>query len=98
MRRQERAERRGQVLGLPRGRGHGEHEPAGAVPASVGAPAADAGRERGDEQRPQRGRRDEVTLARAGHVGGLASAVRSWESSATAASSPARLMMSQRRR
>jgi len=66
--RQECAKRGRQVLGLPRGRGHGEYEPAGAVPAGSGVRAADAGRERRDDQRPQRWRRDEVTLA-AGQVG-----------------------------
>jgi Acyl-CoA dehydrogenase, N-terminal domain/Acyl-CoA dehydrogenase, middle domain len=55
IRRQERAKRRGQVIGLPGGRGHREHEPAGA--------ADHAGGQGSDQQRPQRRRRDEITRA-----------------------------------
>ena len=63
-RRQERAQRRGEVLGLARGRGDREHEPA--------RPARGAGRQRGGEHRAQGRRRDEVALATPGdpeHVG-----------------------------
>ncbi len=60
-RRQERAQRRGQVFGLPRGRGHREHEPAGA--------ARGPGRQGGGDQRAQRRGRDEVALARPGVPG-----------------------------
>ena len=97
IRRQECAKRGRQVLGLPRGRGHGEHEPAGAVPAGAGAPpptpaasaATISGRSAGGATRSR---------SPPGRSGGLASAVESWGSSATAASSPARLIMSQSRR
>jgi hypothetical protein len=63
LRRQEGAERRRQVLRLPRGRGHREHE----SPPAVGGHGP--GREGRDQQRPQGRRRDEVALARAGRVG-----------------------------
>ena len=49
------SERGGQVVGLPRRRGDGEHEPAGS--------AGRAGGQRRDQQRAQRGRGDEVALA-----------------------------------
>jgi len=55
MRRHERAQRRGQVLGLPRGRGDREHEAARA--------ARGPRRERGRDYRAQCLRGDEVTLA-----------------------------------
>ena len=57
-RRQERAQRRGQVLGLARGGGHREHEPAGT--------ARDPGRERGGNHGAQGRRCDEVALAAPG--------------------------------
>jgi hypothetical protein len=51
----ERAQRRGQVLGLARGRGDREHEPAGTTRGP--------GRESSRDQRAQCLRRDKVTLA-----------------------------------
>jgi hypothetical protein len=47
------AERVGQIVGLAAGGGHGEHRPLGA--AQIGA-----ARDRGDDERPQRGGRGEV--------------------------------------
>jgi hypothetical protein len=62
MRWQERAQRVGQVFRFPCGRRHGKHEPAAngvrAFPRGVDPPGDESG-----DQRPQRGRRDEVTLA-----------------------------------
>jgi hypothetical protein len=57
VRREEGAERGGQVVGLTCGRGHREHEPART------ASAGRAGGKRRDKQRPQRGRGDYVTHA-----------------------------------
>jgi len=64
VRRQKGAERRGQVLGLPGGGGHREHEPA----LSAGRTC----RHRGGDDGAQRGRRDEIALC------GVSDLVRAW--------------------
>jgi len=84
---QERAQRRGQVLGLARGRGHREHEPARAARGPLASAADSSGRSAVGATRSR--------SPPPGVPGWLSSAVRRWGSSATAASSPARLMLSQ---
>jgi hypothetical protein len=62
-RRQQRTERRGQVLGLAGGRGHGEHEAAAAL--RRGVTLGDQRRQQG----AQRGRGDQVALGCVGLAG-----------------------------
>ena len=71
---QQRAERRRQVLGLASGRGHGQHE--SAAPSRWRAlPGAG---QRGDEERPQCGRRDQVAARRGRRVSLIERAPELW--------------------